>query len=97
MQSDLFSDFKIVGPYLNAFVNKSSYTDQVLKQASKELVVDQTKPKILLEYMSANPNKPLHIGHSRNVCIGDTLRRVFDALGYPLHTSDYGDDSGVNV
>ncbi|MBP6085721.1 arginine--tRNA ligase [Patescibacteria group bacterium] len=33
--------------------------------------------KILLEYMSANPNKPLHIGQARNICIGDTLRRTY--------------------
>ncbi len=97
MQSGLFSDFKIVWPYLNAFIHQASYIDQVLKQTAQQIAVDPTKPKILLEYMSANPNKPLHIGHSRNVCIGDTLRRVFDELGYPLHTSDYGDDSGVNV
>lgn len=39
---------------------------------------DENKPwKILLEYMSGNPNKPLHVGHARNVCIGDTLRRTF--------------------
>lgn len=92
-----FDSFQIIGPYLNAFMSKASYTHQVLHQSTQPLPLDQSKPKTLLEYMSANPNKPLHIGHSRNVCIGDTLRRTFEELGYPLHTSDYGDDSGVNV
>lgn len=47
--------------------------------------------------MSGNPNKPLHVGHARNVCIGDTLRRVYTYAGYDIQTSHYGDDSGVNV
>jgi arginyl-tRNA synthetase len=53
--------------------------------------------KILLEYMSGNPNKPLHVGHARNVCIGDTLRRTYLAAWYTIETSHYGDDSWVNV
>ena len=47
--------------------------------------------------MWANPNKPLHIGHVRNVCVGDSLRRIFKFLWYDLTASTYGDDSGVNV
>ena len=37
------------------------------------------------------------MGHARNVCLGDSLRRIFKHLGYPIICSDYGDDSGVNV
>jgi arginyl-tRNA synthetase len=47
--------------------------------------------------MSGNPNKPLHVGHAHNVCIGDTLRRAYEDAGYHIQTSHYGDDSGVNV
>jgi len=47
--------------------------------------------------MNANPNKPLHIGQARNVCIGDAMRRTFRHLGYDIDATNYGDDSGVNV
>ena len=47
--------------------------------------------------MSANPNKPLHIGQARNACIGDSIRRIYEYLGYTPTTCDYGDDSGVNI
>ena len=47
--------------------------------------------------MSANPNKPLHIGQARNVCVGDSIRRIYEYLGYTPTTCDYGDDSGVNI
>lgn len=32
----------------------------------------------MIEYMSANPNKPLHIGQARNICIGDSMRRIYE-------------------
>lgn len=47
--------------------------------------------------MSANPNKPLHIGQARNICVGDSMRRVYEYLNYDVTSCDYGDDSGVNV
>ena len=47
--------------------------------------------------MSANPNKPLHIGQARNVCIGDSVRRIYEYLKYDVTSADYGDDSGVNI
>ncbi|MEI6673226.1 MAG: arginine--tRNA ligase [bacterium] len=56
-----------------------------------------SKTKVLIEYMSANPNKPLHIGQARNICVGDSMRRIYEYLGYTTHSCDYGDDSGVNI
>jgi len=47
--------------------------------------------------MSANPNKPLHIGQARNICVGDSIRRMYEYLKYDVTSCDYGDDSGVNV
>ena len=47
--------------------------------------------------MSANPNKPLHIGQARNICVGDSVRRIYEYLKYDVTSCDYGDDSGVNV
>jgi arginyl-tRNA synthetase len=43
--------------------------------------------------MWANPNKPLHIGHIRNVCVWDSLRRIFIKLWYDITSSTYWDDS----
>ena len=53
--------------------------------------------KVIIEYPSVNPNKPLHIGQARNICIGDSIRRIYEYLGYLTTSCDYGDDSGVNV
>lgn len=75
----------------NFFAGKA--TDYIQTTTSEQL----PQTNILLEYMSWNPNKPLHVGHARNVCIGDTLRRVYTDVWYNIQTSHYGDDSGVNV
>lgn len=49
---------------------------------------------VLIEHTSVNPNKPLHLGHGRNVVIGDTLYRLLDAMGYRVIVANYVDDSG---
>lgn len=91
-----FTKIHAVGPYVNVFLNSSEYVKAVLTAGTREQRLGTSK-KILLEYMSGNPNKPLHVGHARNVCIGDTLRRSFETAWYEIQTSHYGDDSGVNV
>lgn len=51
-------------------------------------------PKILLEFVSANPTGPLHVGHGRGAAVGDTLARLMRACGYNLQTEYYVNDSG---
>lgn len=53
--------------------------------------------KVIVEYMSANPNKPLHIWQARNICIWDSISRIYSYCWYDVHRFDYGDDSWVNV
>ena len=96
LSSDSFSEIKALGPYVNAFLRKADFVKNVLGGADKATDAPHTE-KVLLEYMSGNPNKPLHVGHARNVCLGDTIRRIFIHEGYDITCSDYGDDSGVNV
>lgn len=90
-----FAKIAPIGPYINVFINPADYIEAVLSSSvENKTAIDK---KILLEYMSGNPNKPLHIGHARNVCIWDALRRVYTKSWYDIQTSHYGDDSGVNV
>lgn len=50
--------------------------------------------KILLEYVSANPTGPLHIGHGRGAAVGDSLARVLRFAGYDVTTEYYVNDAG---
>lgn len=53
--------------------------------------------KILLEYVSANPTGPLHIGHGRGAALGDSLSRLLRAAGYDVSTEFYINDAGSQV
>jgi len=52
---------------------------------------------ILLEYVSANPTGPLHIGHARGAIVGDVLYKVGTHLGYDIDTEYYVNDAGNQI
>ncbi|MDR3306771.1 MAG: arginine--tRNA ligase [Endomicrobium sp.] len=52
------------------------------------------KKKILLEFVSANPTGPLHIGHGRGAAIGDSIARILKHLGYSVSKEYYLNDVG---
>lgn len=53
--------------------------------------------KVLIEFVSANPTGPLHIGHARNVVVGDTIARLYEAGGYDVAREYYFNDAGVQM
>jgi len=50
--------------------------------------------RVMLEYVSANPTGPLHVGHGRGAAYGDALARVLAASGYTVHREYYVNDAG---
>jgi arginyl-tRNA synthetase len=50
--------------------------------------------KVQVEYVSANPTGPLHIGHGRGAAVGDSLARILRAAGYEVCTEYYLNDAG---
>ncbi|MCV0392023.1 MAG: arginine--tRNA ligase [Nitrosopumilus sp.] len=52
---------------------------------------------IVVEHTSVNPNKALHIGHIRNIIIGDVLSRILEKANYKVNILNYIDDSGLQV
>ncbi|MEO9363659.1 MAG: arginine--tRNA ligase [Nitrososphaera sp.] len=53
--------------------------------------------RIVIEHTSVNPNKALHVGHMRNVILGDTLYRIMKAANNKVTVLNYVDDSGLQV
>lgn len=52
---------------------------------------------VVVEHTSVNPNKALHIGHIRNIIIGDTVSRILKKANYKVNVLNYIDDSGLQV
>jgi arginyl-tRNA synthetase len=55
------------------------------------------KQRINLEYVSANPTGPVHLGHTRWAAVGDSLRRVLEAAGADVVSEYYINDAGVQM
>ena len=55
------------------------------------------KQKIIVEHTSVNPNKALHIGHIRNVVLGDIVVRILKKVNFDVKVLNYIDDSGLQV
>lgn len=56
-----------------------------------------TKSKVLVEFVSANPTGPLHVGHARQAALGDALCRLFTADGYAVSREFYYNDAGNQI
>ncbi|MEX3557219.1 MAG: arginine--tRNA ligase [Burkholderia sp.] len=53
--------------------------------------------RVLLEFVSANPTGPLHVGHGRQAALGDVLANVLASQGYAVHREFYYNDAGVQI
>ena len=53
--------------------------------------------KVLVEFVSANPTGPLHVGHARQAALGDALCRLFDANGFEVSREFYYNDAGNQI
>jgi len=72
--------------------------EQVLKSPDSYGYPDSGQGRhIVIEHTSVNPNKALHVGHMRNVILGDTLYRIMKATNHQTTVLNYVDDSGLQV
>lgn len=92
---------EVAGPgFVNLFL-----ADEWYRQAMAQLATDQglelapvsTPQRILVEYVSANPTGPLHVGGGRHAAYGDALVRLLRAVGHEVESEYYVNDAGGQV
>ncbi len=86
--------------YLNFFANWEKLNQLILSESNLDtfgFVELGNKSTIVVEHTSVNPNKALHIGHIRNIIIGDTISRILRKADYKVIVLNYIDDSGLQV
>ncbi|WP_339093676.1 arginine--tRNA ligase [Deinococcus sp. VB142] len=79
------------GPFINFFLDVGAFVRGVVEQPFE---MPQLGGKVVIEHTSVNPNKELHVGHLRNVVLGDSMARIFRAAGHTVEVQNYIDDTG---
>jgi arginyl-tRNA synthetase len=98
----LLKEVKVVGPYLNFFVDYASFFENICSEIlTHPENVGQSDigqgEKILIEYSAPNTNKPLHLGHIRNNLLGMTVGNLLKACGYDVVLVNLVNDRGIHI
>ncbi len=100
-KSGLIERVQAVGPYVNFFVNKAALAASVIaaveKGQDKYGSSEKTNKTIMVEYFHANTHKAVHVGHVRNICLGESLCRILEFSGNKLVRVNYQGDIGPHV
>ncbi|MFB5616164.1 MAG: arginine--tRNA ligase, partial [Nitrosopumilus sp.] len=86
--------------YLNFYANWEKLSQLILSESYLDTCGDVdigNNKTMVVEHTSVNPNKALHIGHIRNIIIGDTISRILQKAKYKVNILNYIDDSGLQV
>ncbi len=97
--SELIDKVEIAGPgFINFHVGAAAFRAElrniVAGGESFGQLPRRERPRVLLEFVSANPTGPLHVGHGRHAAYGATVGNLLEAAGYPVEREYYVNDAG---
>ena len=99
VNKNIINDIRIAKPgFINFYLNTEFLAEHVSLLNENPFGPEFEKlgsgKSVYLEFVSANPTGPLHIGHGRGAAVGDSLARLLRAAGYKVHTEYYVNDAG---
>ena len=99
---DCFNDISIEGPgFININLENSFWHEQILKILKLKSKFGRSEiflnNNINVEFVSANPTGPLHVGHVRGAVIGDVLSNILNMVGYNVTKEYYINDAGNQI
>lgn len=101
-QLESYKEFHVIN-VINGFINltlSDDFISNIAREAladTKSFARDKHTKRILLEFVSANPTGPLHIGHARGAIFGDIFARIGTHLGYQIQKEYYINDAGSQI
>jgi arginyl-tRNA synthetase len=100
--ANMLDRLEIAGPgFINFFIKKEAFRrvlPMVFEQGENFGKTDVGKGRFVqVEFVSANPTGPLHVGHGRGAAVGDALARILEASGYRVHREYYINDVGKQM
>ncbi len=100
--TDIFDKVDIAGPgFINFYIKREAFLKELLeivknKEAYFKPRIDKQK-FIQVEFVSANPTGPLHVGHGRGAAIGDSVARILKFCGHKVEKEYYINDAGLQM
>jgi len=100
--TDFFNKCEIAGPgFINFFLGNSWYSETINEIIAQKQDYGKTDTgngkKVLVEFVSANPTGPMHIGNARGGALGDCLSSVLECAGYEVCREFYVNDAGNQI
>ena len=99
-QQECIQSFNIIG---GTFLNMKLYDRDIIKALEyiyndeHFFMFDKKNKNIAVEYCSPNTNKPLHLGHLRNIFIGSSIVNILKEVGYDVRTLILVNDRGIHI
>jgi arginyl-tRNA synthetase len=99
--SKSFEKIESNGPYLNFFINRKLLAVNLIKDilTKKDSFgrLNKNNKNVMIEFPSPNTNKPLHLGHLRNMSIGESISRICEFNGFNIIRANLNNDKGVHI
>jgi arginyl-tRNA synthetase len=96
----LIAEYNVVKGFLNIVVNTQVYLNFLEKQWNNPSFLSTslgTGKKVMVEYSSPNTNKPLHLGHIRNILLGYSVSNILSANGFETIKANLVNDRGIHI
>jgi arginyl-tRNA synthetase len=94
---NVFAGFEVIQGFLNISFTPKVLADQLNNVLHNSLSAEKNAEKIMVEFASPNTNKPLHLGHLRNVFLGDSICRILSDDGYEVIKANLINDRGIHI
>ena len=93
------ADFNVVKGFLNLVIADSFWLNYFKTINGKPLIqpVPKNAPTVMVEYASPNTNKPLHLGHVRNILLGYSVSNILSAAGNKVVKTSVVNDRGIHI
>jgi arginyl-tRNA synthetase len=97
--NELIGSVEIAGPgFINFFLAPAAYHTELCRLLDQAGAYGRSSlgagERVIVEFVSANPTGPLHVGHGRHAAFGASVANLLDAIGYSVHREYYINDAG---
>lgn len=103
-QSEWLTRLELKGAFLNIFINQQTLAKKLIPAilsgenfSTLSEKSDKKNIKTMIEYSQPNTHKEFHVGHGRNVCLGDSICRLYTYAGYQVVPVNYIGDEGTHI